>query len=77
MATYEQDKASDAARAAREEISRVAGKASEKLDAAVDSAKSIASENIDKVEAAIRRNPLAAAGIAAGIGFFLAVIARR
>jgi ElaB/YqjD/DUF883 family membrane-anchored ribosome-binding protein len=31
----------------------------------------------DRVETAIRRNPIAATGIAAGVGFFLAILARR
>ena len=36
-----------------------------------------AKETLGDVEAAIRRNPLQAAAIAAGIGFVLALLARR
>jgi ElaB/YqjD/DUF883 family membrane-anchored ribosome-binding protein len=37
----------------------------------------IATAQFDRVETAIRRNPVAAVGIAAGVGFFLAILARR
>ena len=40
-------------------------------------AEAMATAQFDKVETAIRRNPVAATGIAAGIGFFLAILARR
>jgi ElaB/YqjD/DUF883 family membrane-anchored ribosome-binding protein len=36
-----------------------------------------ASEQFDKVERNIRRNPLAAVGIAAGVGLLMAMLARR
>jgi ElaB/YqjD/DUF883 family membrane-anchored ribosome-binding protein len=44
---------------------------------AVDSAQTMAQDQYDKLTASIRRNPLQAAGIAAGIGFVLALLARR
>lgn len=40
-------------------------------------AEDIAASGLDHVETAVRRNPLASAAIAAGVGFFLAVVARR
>ena len=49
----------------------------EKTTEAIGQAQQMASEQLDQLQGMIRRNPLAAAGIAAGIGFFLAVIARR
>lgn len=59
------------------DVSRAVGDAGEKAGEAVASVKHAAAENFDKVESAIRRNPLAAASIAVGIGFLLAVLARR
>lgn len=44
---------------------------------AQEQAQNLAQEQYDKLEASIRRNPLQAAGIAAGIGFVLALLARR
>lgn len=51
--------------------------ASEQASSALSHAESLASDGLDRVEIAVRRNPLAAAAIAAGVGFFLAVVARR
>ena len=51
--------------------------AQEKISSAVDSAQTMAQDQYDKLTASIRRNPLQAAGIAAGIGFVLALLARR
>lgn len=55
----------------------LAGAAQEKLNATVDQAQTLAQDQYDKLTASIRRNPLQAAGIAAGIGFVLALLARR
>jgi len=44
---------------------------------ALGQAQAAAQEQYDQLTLAIRRNPLQAAGIAAGIGFFLALLARR
>jgi ElaB/YqjD/DUF883 family membrane-anchored ribosome-binding protein len=44
---------------------------------AADRVEAMATAQFDRVETAIRRNPIAATGIAAGIGFFLAILARR
>lgn len=56
---------------------RVVGQAAEQAGEAMESARRYASEGLDRVEVAIRRNPLAATAIAAGIGFFFAALARR
>lgn len=56
----------DSARAAREKVSF-----------AVDEAQTLAQDQYDKLIVSIRRNPLQAAAIAAGIGFVLAVLVRR
>jgi ElaB/YqjD/DUF883 family membrane-anchored ribosome-binding protein len=55
----------------------LAGTAEEKIAATVEQAQALAQEQYDKLTAAIRRNPLQAAGIAAGVGFVLALLARR
>ena len=51
--------------------------AQDKLSETVGQAQALAQEQYDKLEAAIRRNPLQATAIAAGIGFVLALLARR
>lgn len=62
---------------ASSEMSKAMNDASDKVNETVDQVKKSAAESFDKVETAIRRNPLAAASIAGGLGFFLAVLARR
>lgn len=59
------------------DVSQALAGASAKAGDVADAAKRSAIEGFDKVESAIRRNPLAAASIAGGVGFFLAVLARR
>lgn len=59
------------------EASKALTDAGEKAGEMVSNAKQLANDQFDKVETAIRRNPIAAASIAGGIGFFLAVLARR
>lgn len=44
---------------------------------AMDQAQQMATERINQLQSMIRKNPLAAAGIAAGVGFMLALLARR
>jgi ElaB/YqjD/DUF883 family membrane-anchored ribosome-binding protein len=58
-------------------LDNLANAAQDKLSSAVDQAQSMAQDQYDKLTASIRRNPLQAAGIAAGIGFVLALLARR
>jgi ElaB/YqjD/DUF883 family membrane-anchored ribosome-binding protein len=62
---------------ANKAVDNLATNAQEKITSAVDSAQTMAQDQYDKLTASIRRNPLQAAGIAAGIGFVLALPARR
>lgn len=48
-----------------------------KAGEALEQAQHQAKEQLDQLQGAIRRNPLAAIGVAAGVGFVLALIARR
>ncbi len=48
-----------------------------KMSSAIDSAQELAREQYDNLTLAIRRNPLQAAAIAAGIGIILALLGRR
>jgi ElaB/YqjD/DUF883 family membrane-anchored ribosome-binding protein len=51
--------------------------AQDRINSTVDQAQAMAQDQYDKLTASIRRNPLQAAGIAAGVGFVLALLARR
>lgn len=62
---------------AKETISAMAGAAGEQLADAAGQAQHVAQEQLDKLAAAIRDKPLQSAGIAAGVGFMLALLARR
>ncbi len=55
----------------------IASSAQDKISDTVEQAQTMAQEQYDKLAATIRRNPLQAAGIAAGVGFVLALLARR
>jgi ElaB/YqjD/DUF883 family membrane-anchored ribosome-binding protein len=55
----------------------LADAAQDRIADTVEQAQTIAQEQYDKLAASIRRNPLQAAGIAAGVGFVLALLARR
>jgi ElaB/YqjD/DUF883 family membrane-anchored ribosome-binding protein len=57
--------------------SDLANAAQDRISETVDQAQALAQDQYDKLAATIRRNPLQAAGIAAGIGFVLALMARR
>jgi ElaB/YqjD/DUF883 family membrane-anchored ribosome-binding protein len=63
--------------AASSTVSDLANTAQDKFADTVDQAQAIAQDQYDKLTATIRRNPLQSAGIAAGIGFVLALLARR
>lgn len=65
------------ATAAAGTVSELANAAQDKLSETVDQAQALAHDQYDKLATAIRRNPLQAAGIAAGVGFVLALVARR
>ncbi len=66
-----------AASRAGADIQNAMNEAGEKMSETVESAKHAAAANFDRIETAIRRNPIAAASIAGGVGFLLAVLARR
>jgi len=66
-----------AGRGARANNDDPSSAAREKVSFAVDEAQALAHDQYDKLIVSIRRNPLQAAAIAAGIGFVLAVLARR
>ena len=59
------------------DVAKAVGDAGDKAGEAVETVRHAASYGLDKVETAIRRNPIAAASIAGGVGFLLAVLARR
>ncbi len=58
-------------------IEDLATSAQGKMSSAIDSAQELAREQYDNLTLAVRGNPLQAAAIAAGIGFVLALLARR
>jgi len=58
-------------------VGDMANAAQNKIAETVDEAKALAQDQYDKLLASIRRNPLQAAGIAAGVGFVIALLARR
>lgn len=58
-------------------VDNLANAAQDKISSAVDQTQTPAQGQYDELIASIRRNPLQAAGIAAGIGFVLALLARR
>jgi len=62
---------------ASRQVNDLANTAQDKFNETVEQAQALAQDQYDKLEASIRRNPLQAAGIAAGIGFVLALLARR
>jgi ElaB/YqjD/DUF883 family membrane-anchored ribosome-binding protein len=51
--------------------------AGEQISEAAGQAQGMAQDQFDKLSAAIRRHPLQSAGIAAGLGFALALLARK
>lgn len=59
------------------QVNDLANTAQDRFNETVEQAQALAQEQYDKLAASIRRNPLQAAGIAAGIGFVLALLARR
>jgi ElaB/YqjD/DUF883 family membrane-anchored ribosome-binding protein len=69
--------ASNGEHSAKQTAAAMAGAAGEQLADVAGQAQHVAQEQLDNLAAAIRRKPIQAAGIAAGIGFVLAIIARR
>jgi ElaB/YqjD/DUF883 family membrane-anchored ribosome-binding protein len=58
-------------------VGDMASAAQDKITETVDQAQAMAQDQYDKLLVSIRRNPLQAAGIAAGVGFVIALLARR
>jgi ElaB/YqjD/DUF883 family membrane-anchored ribosome-binding protein len=58
-------------------VSAMASNAGDHLADAAHQAQHVAQEQFDKLSDAIRAKPIQAAGIAAGVGFLLALLARR
>ena len=69
--------AGSAGNATSRAVNDLANTAQDTFAETVEQAQTLAQEQYDKLAANIRRNPLQAAGIAAGIGFVLALLARR
>jgi len=68
---------SEYAEAAADKATQYAEKAVDQGAEYAEQAQDIAAEKLGEIETAIRRNPIQAAAIAAGVGFVLALIARR
>jgi ElaB/YqjD/DUF883 family membrane-anchored ribosome-binding protein len=77
MNTHYSRPGSGAASNATNAMNDLAYAAQDKISDTVDQAQALAQDQYDKLLVSIRRNPLQAAGIAAGIGFALALLARR
>ena len=58
-------------------VSAMAGAAGEQLAGAAGQAQHVAQEQLDRLAETIRRRPIQTTGIAAGIGFALALLALR
>jgi ElaB/YqjD/DUF883 family membrane-anchored ribosome-binding protein len=69
--------ASRMAHDAKDTISRNVESAAHSAEGAAASAKHVAGVQMERVEHMIRANPIAATGIAAGVGFVVALLARR
>ena len=77
MNTYSPNRSGTGTSSASRQVNDLASSAQDRFNETVDQAQALAQEQYDKLAASIRRNPLQAAGIAAGIGFVLALLARR
>jgi ElaB/YqjD/DUF883 family membrane-anchored ribosome-binding protein len=58
-------------------VNDLANTAQDTFNQTVEQAQALAQGQLDKLAANIRRNPLQAAAIAAGVGFVFALLARR
>lgn len=74
---YPSAQADGSQHAAATGISEMAGTAGEQLADVAHQAQDAAREQYDKLSDAIRAKPIQAAGIAVGVGFLLALLARR
>lgn len=59
------------------DVADMASAAGAQLTDAAQQAQDVAKQQLDKLSDAIRAKPIQAAGIAAGVGFLLALLARR
>jgi ElaB/YqjD/DUF883 family membrane-anchored ribosome-binding protein len=71
------ERTSDTASHVGQDASAIAKDVTRKASAAVDQAGEMAQERLESMAAYVRRNPLQATAIAAGVGFVFALIARR
>lgn len=71
------DRVSDTASQVGHDATIAAKDIGRKASAAVDQASDLAHEKLESMAAYVRRNPLQATAIAAGVGFVFALIARR
>ena len=62
---------------ASSKIASMSNAAGEQISEAAGQAQQAAQVQLDRLAESIRRNPMQATGIAAGIGFMLAFVARR
>jgi ElaB/YqjD/DUF883 family membrane-anchored ribosome-binding protein len=69
--------ATSAAHDAVDTASRNIEGAAQSLETTVSAVQKSAGVQMERLEGMIRANPIAATGIAAGVGFFLALMARR
>jgi ElaB/YqjD/DUF883 family membrane-anchored ribosome-binding protein len=74
---YPPAQADGALHAAATGISEMAGTAGDQLADVAHQAQDVAKQQYDKLSDAIRAKPIQAAGIAVGVGFLLALLARR
>lgn len=68
---------SSAEQSAKSNLATIGNAAGDQLAEVAGQAQQAAQVQLDKLADAIRRRPLQATGIAAGVGFVLALIARR
>jgi ElaB/YqjD/DUF883 family membrane-anchored ribosome-binding protein len=61
----------------RSSVSSMASAASEEISHVAGQAQQVAHQQLDRLADTIRRKPIQSTGIAAGIGFLLAMLARR
>lgn len=58
-------------------VEQAAQRLEHEISPAAEQLREFASDGVDRLSVTIRRNPLASTAIAAGVGFFLAALARR
>ena len=71
------ERAGDKAASAAQKVGDIAQSVSHDVSDAVGQAANMAHDQLDAMTAYVRKNPLQATAIAAGVGFVFALIARR